>query len=604
MTASVMAYDFFDPGKGEDLEGAEQPVDPRPGILGTGGPDAFGYTWTDSDEPGGPVYDWVDITGVGTPVGFPPYQDDGNVGPNPIGFDFEFYGNTFDQFYVCSNGWMSFTNGSLTTYSNQPLPNSSSSVPENLLAVFWDDLVYDEDDLSEVYYYNDGSRLIIEFHLRRIADYTPPHYRFQVILYPNGDIVYQYHTLGTTINSATIGIQNDAKDDGLTVVYNDTYVHEDLAIKFSAAPDWFTVSPEAGTVPAGECMDLTVSFNAAGMEDGEYDGTITINSNDPYDPVVTVPVHMLINVIDLADLNIDPNTLNLQSNGNYVMAYMEPPMGYAAADILVETVLFEFTVPAVTKFHEVGDENDNGIPDMMTKFLRSDVEEVVDTGDAVPVTVVGEIDGVAWFTGTDVIRVIRPTMSEVAGTYISGQLVDITWTPPEGYEVDYYGLYYTKDGGDWWYLIDDHFVGTRCSWRVPSADSDECLFRVYAYDNAGAMGYDTSDNFFSIRPKSGGGDGRDPVPERFAMFQNRPNPAVRTTSIGFNLPVETQVTLQIFDVSGALVKTLVDRPMPAGRHSIVWDGTNGRGAKVSAGVYFYSIKAGKDSATKKLIMVQ
>ena len=99
----MQQYDYLELGKEE--------VDPRPGILGTGGPDAFGYTWIDSDEPGGPIFDWVDISGIGTPIVFDPtgYKDDGNVGPFPIGFSFNFYGNTFDQFRACTNGWLSFT---------------------------------------------------------------------------------------------------------------------------------------------------------------------------------------------------------------------------------------------------------------------------------------------------------------------------------------------------------------------------------------------------------------------------------------------------------------------------------------------------------------
>lgn len=216
-------------------------------FLGSGGPDAFGYYWKDSDEIGGPAYNWVDITGVGTPVPFPSYEDDGTVGPLPIGFDFPFYGNTFSGLYVCSNGWMSFTNGLLETYTNQPLPNSGSATPENLLAPWWDDMVYDESDGNFAYYYNDGSRFIVEMYIRRIAAFTPPFFLFEVILYPNGDIVYQYHTLGVNLSSSTIGLQNGTKDDGLTVNYNNgSYPHEELAIRFSK-PSGMTIDIKPGT---------------------------------------------------------------------------------------------------------------------------------------------------------------------------------------------------------------------------------------------------------------------------------------------------------------------------------------------------------------------
>ncbi len=216
-------------------------------ILASGGPDTFGYTWVDSDDPAGPSYDWVDISAVGTPVPFSPYTDDGTVGPLPIGFNFPFYGNTFSEMYVCSNGFMSFTNGVLRTYTNQPLPNSGSSVPENMLAPLWDDMVYDEGDGNSAFYYNDGSRFILQMYVRRIAAFTPPYYLFQVILYPNGTIVYQYHTLGTNVTSCTIGIQNGDKTDGLTVVHNGAYLHETLAIRI-APPTMMTIDIKPGSI--------------------------------------------------------------------------------------------------------------------------------------------------------------------------------------------------------------------------------------------------------------------------------------------------------------------------------------------------------------------
>ena len=57
---------------------------------------------------------------------------------------------------------------------------------------------------------------------------------FQAVLYPNGTIMYYYQSMTASIlNSGTIGIQNATQDDGLTVVYNDAYVHDGLAIRLS-----------------------------------------------------------------------------------------------------------------------------------------------------------------------------------------------------------------------------------------------------------------------------------------------------------------------------------------------------------------------------------
>ncbi|MEE8418319.1 MAG: C25 family cysteine peptidase, partial [candidate division Zixibacteria bacterium] len=71
----------------------EQPIYP-PVVADRGGPDAFGYEWIDSDEPGGPAYNWIDISIVGVPIIWPGDADDGIITGLPIGFDFPFYGNS------------------------------------------------------------------------------------------------------------------------------------------------------------------------------------------------------------------------------------------------------------------------------------------------------------------------------------------------------------------------------------------------------------------------------------------------------------------------------------------------------------------------------
>jgi hypothetical protein len=204
----------------ESMELAKDEADPRVGepvTEGSGGPDAFGYRWIDSDEPGGPTFAWVDISGVGSVA--ISNADDINVGPFPIGFEFPFYGNNHTEFRVCSNGFISFTSSSWE-YLNQPIPNPGA--PAHLVAPFWDDLVVG--NASTVYWHNDGTRLIVQYdNVEHYFSGGP--YTFQVILHQNGSIDYQYLSMADPKDDATIGIQNGTGTDGLQVAFNTAYVH-------------------------------------------------------------------------------------------------------------------------------------------------------------------------------------------------------------------------------------------------------------------------------------------------------------------------------------------------------------------------------------------
>ncbi len=80
----------------------------------------------------------------------------------------------------------------------------------------------------------------------------------------------------------------------------------------------------------------------------------------------------------------------------------------------------------------------------------------------------------------------------------------------------------------------------------------------------------------------------------FAVDQNSPNPFNPTTSISFTLPDADQVTVEIYNVSGQKVDTLANDFMEAGTHSVVWDASG-----LSNGVYFYTVKSGDFSKTRR-----
>ena len=88
-------------------------------------------------------------------------------------------------------------------------------------------------------------------------------------------------------------------------------------------------------------------------------------------------------------------------------------------------------------------------------------------------------------------------------------------------------------------------------------------------------------------------------PTPFILFQNSPNPANPTTTISFILPEDGTVTMDIYNVAGQKVDTLVNDFMDAGKRSVVWDGSS-----FSSGVYFYSVSAGEFSKAMKMTLIK
>jgi hypothetical protein len=111
--------------------------------------------------------------------------------------------------------------------------------------------------------------------------------------------------------------------------------------------------------------------------------------------------------------------------------------------------------------------------------------------------------------------------------------------------------------------------------------------------------YSEYPEFSPITVSMSGVAGGPNMPTSFALNQNYPNPFNPTTQIAFDLANATHVELTIYNVLGQEVKTLVNRDMEAGSHSVEWDASN-----VSSGVYFYRIQAGDFNQTKKMMLLK
>ncbi|HPM38458.1 MAG TPA: C25 family cysteine peptidase [candidate division Zixibacteria bacterium] len=319
---------------GDDKGDGEQPFYAAGG-RSHGGPDTYGYSWIDSDDPGGPAFSWVDISGVGTAVAL---GDDAMSGALDLGFAFPYYDSSYSAVYIGSNGILTFGSGS-TARVNTGLP--TAAVPNNLLALWWDDL--NPSNGGQIYYYQDASlgRFIVSF--VDIRNYLYPSgtgsLNFQAILWANGKITLQYQTMdpGTDaegLSGATVGMENASGTDGLQVVYNGPYMHDNLAITLSVVR-WLWAEPSGGTVEPYGTAEVVVHLDAGELEAGVYTGQVSVTTNDPLLPTATLPVTLTVSSWVCGDVDGD-GTGPKVSDLTYLVAFLfrggpMPPV-LAAAD--------------------------------------------------------------------------------------------------------------------------------------------------------------------------------------------------------------------------------------------------------------------------------
>ena len=94
------------------------------------------------------------------------------------------------------------------------------------------------------------------------------------------------------------------------------------------------------------------------------------------------------------------------------------------------------------------------------------------------------------------------------------------------------------------------------------------------------------------------------LPTNFTLYQNYPNPFNMDTEIGFALSTFGHVTLDIFDILGRKIRTLVSGSLDAGYHSFRWNSADDNGAAVSSGLYFYKLQTGETDAIKKMLLLK
>ena len=154
-------------------------------------------------------------------------------------------------------------------------------------------------------------------------------------------------------------------------------------------------------------------------------------------------------------------------------------------------------------------------------------------------------------------------------------------------------VYSTTDGGDEWKSTGGLDGAFECLCLLRSADG-------YLY-----AGTTPNGDVFRYVPESTQVHSRFPAGlSRCTLFQNTPNPFNPETTIGFEISFSERVTIEVYDVLGRHVNTLVDEPFDAGTHQIRFAAVDHNGAELASGIYFYRMTAGDFTSVKKCMVIE
>ena len=183
----------------------------------------------------------------------------------------------------------------------------------------------------------------------------------------------------------------------------------------------------------------------------------------------------------------------------------------------------------------------------------------------------------------------------------AGGLFEVKWTAssdPEGGVLSDYHFYALLGA-----VVDFDTVVTDTSNLFEPGPNGTYQWFVTVSDDVGAI---TSSDTFTITFDLTivAVEENDGLPTRFAVHQNYPNPFNPATVLRYDMPQAGHVTINIYNILGKNVRTLLDENVAAGYQKAVWNGLDNEGRPVSSGIYFYQVKADTKMATKRMVLLR
>jgi hypothetical protein len=189
-----------------------------------------------------------------------------------------------------------------------------------------------------------------------------------------------------------------------------------------------------------------------------------------------------------------------------------------------------------------------------------------------------------------------PTGFTVA--YNTGVGNQLSWDPCPDADFQYFRVYRSTDPEFVPTPADSVHSTIGTNWTDPDYDGWNVHYKITALDYVGNESDPASSGTVTAVTEP-------VIPQTYTVYQNVPNPFNPATVIHYDVPVgQGKVTIRIYDVSGRLVRTLLDDPQSAGRKTIIWTGRDDEGQSVASGVYFYRMTASGFEKTRKMVLLR
>ncbi len=247
------------------------------------------YYWKKSTQEGGPTYVWEEIMEKSTKLDFlfDPFAIEEKEIELP--FTFNFYGKDYNKVYVSPKGFLTFTPGQEVSF----FPQSTipmTEVPNNLIAPFWGPGAYYslDNDIWGVYAKVQEDVLIVEFvYAYNVFGMGDP-WNYQVLIYKNGNIKFQYQLDGgyTNTSHGVIGVENEDGTDGVRIAAYQNFVENKLAVMLTPA--------NRLDIASGETIKLNVKVDASDLFAGTYSDNLLLQTNVPGSTNLQVPLNLTV----------------------------------------------------------------------------------------------------------------------------------------------------------------------------------------------------------------------------------------------------------------------------------------------------------------------